>query len=291
MDGGRADGTPGQVPLVATGDDPVWTLWCRWAAARGIAFAAPDPNRALPVPPDGAGLVVLASPWDCPGAAAVEHARSLLAPGLCADVWLLGSGPSPQLQAEVLAAGGRGCLPRLPDAVAVERARRLARWWPSPPGPAPARGTPTRGAGSGPAAGPAEPWWAWPRATPLTIVAPWPLEARWAEGALEAWRRARGAHPASCLGTVPAPIRGRTDPAVAAAATGAVAVVVAADWAVLVGARTLLAALRAAGATELRVWLMEAPAGAPTGELARALGAPCSLVPRGRADPDAGSGS
>ena len=106
---------------VATwGADPVWTLWRDWARARGVMVG--------PYPMTGP-ITVLVSPWDTPPVDAVR--RGVAAAGSQSDVWLVMTGPGTELAAEVLAAGGRGCLPRVPDEAAWTKLRSVAAWWPS----------------------------------------------------------------------------------------------------------------------------------------------------------------
>ena len=299
------------VQLLACGADPIWAVWAAWSEAAGVAFA-PRPAR-LPA----AGGVLLVSPWEQPGPEALAAARRS-ARGAAVDIWLVHSEPSPELQAEVLAGGGRGCLPRLPGEEAVRRALQLAAWtFPggqpgaaeverragqpraavaAPPaarvgsgGPPPARLAPPQRRGwerAAPRPSAGQPWWAWPEAAGpeavLAVVAPWPVPAAWVEEAAGVWEAAAGRPPGTALrlGSLPAPLRGALHPAIGrAAAAQAVAVLTAADWTALDGARRLVDALRACGALRVAVWLAGGAGGVTARQLALALGVPCAAIP------------
>lgn len=244
--------------IIASGRDPVWALWAEWAAGAGVAFTVGGGADGASVP---AGSIVLASAWDAPPREAVAAAR--IACGQSGDVWLAFGDPWPELQVEVLAAGGAGCVPRLPDAAAVRRALRLAAWRPHAP-----------------AVPPPPTWWAWPApgAGGPAVLAPWPVPAEYAAAALRGWRRARG--PGGWLGVLPEgpgahPVVRR------AAASAAAAVTVLPDAAAVAAARRAVAALRLAGRADLRAWLVGP--GTP-GDLAQVLGTTCDAVP----EPDLG---
>lgn len=106
-------------PIATLGADPIWVLWHQWAAERGVVI------QAHPAAGHGPLLV---SPWDDPPVEAVR--RGVEAVGNRRDVWLVMTGACTDLAAEVLAVGGRGCLPRVPGDAALRKVLAVAGWWP-----------------------------------------------------------------------------------------------------------------------------------------------------------------
>jgi len=139
--------------LYARGGDPVWADWAAVAVAAGarLTTGAVPPAGANG---DGGTAAVLTSPWDEDAAGAVGRAvAGLAAAGVVLDVWLVCTDPPASLRAAVLAAGGAGCLPRVPAPEWLERVERLAAWHPDPGGPEAAEAAGEAVVGSGPAGG------------------------------------------------------------------------------------------------------------------------------------------
>ena len=126
--------------LATWGADPVWASWARTGADAGWTLEAWEGARCEA--PDA----VLTSPWSEPGPESVRRVvAALQGRSPSADVWLVCTSAFAPLNAMVLAAGGAGCLPRLPSAESLERIGRLAAWWPPEGGGAPLAATPGEG--------------------------------------------------------------------------------------------------------------------------------------------------
>ncbi len=108
-------------------------MWAEWtvvarAVGAGVVMDAVPPGGPARI---GAAAAVLVSAWDGPAVGEVQRAvAGLGAAGAVCDVWLVCSDPPPALRMDVLAAGGVGCLPRVPESRSVAHVARLARWHP-----------------------------------------------------------------------------------------------------------------------------------------------------------------
>lgn len=292
---------PAGLHIHACGADLLWSGWSEAARVAGVHLTT---GEILAVA-GGFPQALLVGPGEDGPLEAVGRAIGLCgSEGGACDVWLVCAAAPPALRAAVLAIGGAGCLPRLPQPEWLERVRRLAAWRPvAADTRGPAEGVArSRGSGPGARAGGAAGggWWQWPPPDPgsvrptLAALAAGPRAAGQAEAVLSAWAGRRSAPVEAAADASPAPGQGRAlflgvpppprmgllPAAVGIAARARAAVVLSSlELSELERAAALTSALVAAGSPEVRVWIVEGrPAPRLLRELTVACGAPCAAV-------------